>query len=566
MFPAAALLLLASAALLGLVVGDSPAVTLLAVGGAFALGRTARPPVIVAAGVLAAAGLAGAAAAQPHRDYTAANDFVWFLLAEIGMPAIVGRLLALRRQRAVRLRERAEALAAARDRRTALAEFDERLRLGVALQLTVAQRVGEIAVCAAAAEQARAADPDRARAVLAQVEATARTILADIRDLLGWLRHSEEVVPPVTPAEAKASPLRLDAAIAFALAVAFAVEVAGADYRRSGLVVNALLIVVTVTPLAWRRRAPLAVGAAVLAGVAAMNAFATPLSPLATPVALLGLLPYGIGAYLPRRAAAAGLVLASVGSVLSELVTPAAVRHDSSIAAISVVVAVAWVAGRWVRRHDRDLRSASGDADRAAAELAMAERLAVTRERARVARELHDVIAHAMTAVVLQAAAAQRVWNVDRRGARSALEAVAEVVGEALAYVEHALPSGDTRLAREDLARLVARAQANGLRVSLDVDAPTASAVVETAACRTVQEALTNAARHAAGATVGVRVHATGGDLRVEIVNDAGESGPLFRGGYGLRGMRERVEECGGRLETGPRPDGGFRVCAILPL
>jgi signal transduction histidine kinase len=566
-----AILLLAVAGLLGLVLGDSPVATVLAVGGALALGATARPSVIATTGVLAAAGLTGAAAAQPHRTYTAANDFVWFALAEIGMPALVGRLLATRRAKAALLRARAAALAEARDRRAALAELEERLRLSSALDVGVAQRVGEIAVRAGGAQQIADREPGAAPAALEQIEATARAILIDIRELLGWLRTTgEDPAPPPQPLrapehDAVASDRHMDAILAAVLFVAFAIEALGAGYRRGAPAVNVLLIAVTVAPLAFRRSTPLAAAAGVFAGLAIMDAAATPLAPLVTPVALLGLVPYSIGAHAASRRARAGLVLALAGGAVLELLTPAAVRSDSSIVAIELSILAAWASGRWVRRTDRGVEAALAEAESRAAEHAIAERLAVARERARVARDLHDVIAHAMTAVVLQAGAARRVWAQDRAVARTALAALAGLAAETLGHLG-AAGAHDAPLGRSDVVGLVDQARANGLDVALHMDAPPATAEAETVACRTIQEALTNVARHAAGSSVAVRLQSHAGGLLVEVADEGGRPAAALGAGHGLRGMRERVEACGGHLEAGPRPAGGFLVRAVLPL
>ncbi len=537
-------LLLAVAMLLEALVGDVASVPALA--GAFALGLLASPPVIVATAALTAAGLTAAA---NHSRYSAANDFVWYAVAIIGMPALLGRVVALRRVRTAHLRARADRLEADRDRRAHIAELEERLRLSAELQLVMAERVRTIA------DRATQAGP----AALAAVEATARAVLADIRDVLGWLRTVPATPAVPGPAPAPASPWRLDASVALGLGVAFAAEAADASYQRGGVVLNGFLIAATVLPLAWRRRAPVPACLGTLAGMLAMTLVATPLTPLVTPIVLLVLLPYTLGARLDLKpswlANAAAVALAAA----AELLTPAAARHDSSLVALALVELAAWGAGRWVRVHDRGVAAASERAATLAAERDAAARLAVLAERARVARDLHDVTAHAMTAIVLQSGAAQRVWASDPAAARGAVDAVGRLAAEALGHLEGAEPA-------LDLAALGAEARANGLRVSLDVDAPPVPAAVEAAAYRIVQEALTNAARHAAGAVVDVRLRAAADGLLVEVVDDGGRAGGVNGSGQGLRGMRERVEACGGRLEAGPRPDGGFSVRAVLPL
>ena len=205
--------------------------------------------------------------------------------------------------------------------------------------------------------------------------------------------------------------------------------------------------------------------------------------------------------------------------------------------------------------------------------------LAAARQRAGVARELHDVGAHALTVVCLQAGAAQRVWTRDPDQARAALQTVVDLATASLSHLQGSLAglAGDSAPGRADLTELEALAglgRALGLEVTVHVesDVRMLPAGVTRVAHRAVQEALTNAARYAPRARVDVRLRCGDDELRVDV-RDSG-AGPaaatsvadVTGSGLGLRGMRERVEGFGGSLTCGPTAEGGFAVAVRLPL
>jgi len=207
-------------------------------------------------------------------------------------------------------------------------------------------------------------------------------------------------------------------------------------------------------------------------------------------------------------------------------------------------------------------------------------RRAVAEERARIARELHDVVSHGLSVVVLQTLAARAALNdgepasaVDRH-----LDAVEETARESLGDMRRMLgllqaddatdaPSTPAPGLRS-LPQLVDRASA-GLRMgSVDVDpAVELPSGIELAVYRIVQEGLTNAAKHAPGSSVAITVRVAEGHVIASVVNTAGGSGPTVPGaGRGLVGMRERVALYGGVLTAGPTEDGGYALTATLPV
>jgi signal transduction histidine kinase len=202
--------------------------------------------------------------------------------------------------------------------------------------------------------------------------------------------------------------------------------------------------------------------------------------------------------------------------------------------------------------------------------------LSVRYERARIASELHDIVAHALSVMVVQASAGQRLAARDPDATGETFELIAAAARQAeqdmgrlvalLGDEEEIGPAPDLALVEE----LVARASGSGLDVTLrlDGDREGLPAAIGEAAYHVVQEGLTNALRYAAGAAV--RVHLSGDrrELLVELINDPAESEATLAGagtGTGLQGLRERVGACGGTLEAGPRPDGGWHLRARLP-
>jgi signal transduction histidine kinase len=242
-----------------------------------------------------------------------------------------------------------------------------------------------------------------------------------------------------------------------------------------------------------------------------------------------------------------------------------------------------WIAGRIVRSRRRlvDQLRVRNEELRTQQEAYAAE--AVRYERSRIAADLHDIVGHALSLMVIQASAGQRAVQVrggdggpGELNARTALETVAEAARQAQAEVGllAGMLSGDqdeSAAARPDLtAELVRQARAAGLEVTYrlcgdhDVDAPSAEA-----ASRIVTEALTNALKHAPGAPVTVEMRTAGSTLTVTVENGAASHArPDLAGsggGYGLAGMRDRVLTRGGRFDAGPTEDGGWRVHAVLP-
>jgi len=231
-----------------------------------------------------------------------------------------------------------------------------------------------------------------------------------------------------------------------------------------------------------------------------------------------------------------------------------------------LIVGVAICGGLVVRFARRVAGSARAQADDRETELQLAAASAVTAERRTFARELHDVVSHAVGLIAVQSGAAEVAWPVDPSGTRESLRVIGTTAGGALAELNRLSPdrSATTRTVR-DLHALVERIRSAGTSVELDADLDE-EAVLAPEVFRTVQEALTNVVRHAPSASARVAITGTAEETLVLVVDDGTTDSPSPQRGYGLVGLAERVTLAGGVLETGPGQDGrGFRVAASLP-
>ena len=239
-----------------------------------------------------------------------------------------------------------------------------------------------------------------------------------------------------------------------------------------------------------------------------------------------------------------------------------------------LVPVTTWAAGRALADREHVAQRLVERAHELEAERDAHARLSVRYERARIASELHDIVAHALSVMVIQAGAGQRLVSVDRELTAETFEAIATAAREAEADMGRLVALlGDAPGVAPDLPlveELVARAAGSGLDVSLRLEGNRESLTPEVThvAYRVVQEGLTNALRHASGSAVSVRLCGDAAQLLVEVVNGPRTSAPALAGsgtGHGLRGLRERVSASGGSIEAGPQTDGGWRLAARLP-
>ena len=204
-------------------------------------------------------------------------------------------------------------------------------------------------------------------------------------------------------------------------------------------------------------------------------------------------------------------------------------------------------------------------------------RLAVSEERARIARELHDVVGHSVSVMTVQASAVRRLLKPEQEREREALLIVEQTGREAMAEMRRMVgvlrrpeeaPALAPQPSLEHLDKLVEHARESGLPVTLQIegDAVQLPAGVDLTAYRLVQEGLTNALKHARAKNAEVLVRYSNGFVELSVTDDGTGDGGGDSGGHGLVGMRERISVYGGNLEAGPRPEGGYRLRATLPV
>jgi signal transduction histidine kinase len=333
------------------------------------------------------------------------------------------------------------------------------------------------------------------------------------------------------------------------------------------------MVIAFTVPLAWRRRRPLLVVVAVCVAIAVQLLAVTAYVPF-----LAGLLPmavanYSAAAYAPRwRAAGLPFVFAAEAVIFARIPEE---RVGGEVLFTVFVLLGTWVVGDVVRQRWLRAEKVVGAARELVAEREAAAAAALADERVRIARELHDVIAHSVSVMGVQAGAARTLIDTDPDAARDALRCVEatarSAVGElhrllAVLRDDDATPDRTPQPGLGQLPVLVEQVQAAGLPVELCVaDVPALPPGLDLAAFRIVQEALTNALKHAAARTT-VTVRHTDAALHLEV-RDHGPGRPdgSSAGGHGLIGMRERAQLYGGVLRAVNHPDGGFVVDLQLP-
>lgn len=367
--------------------------------------------------------------------------------------------------------------------------------------------------------------------------------------------------------------------------------------------VQAVVYVALVLPLLWRRRRPVLVAALLTAGFWAQYLGQVwGQEPGRGAVALAAVLATLTVRGLRRAAAAtvicvAGCVVLWIPAWQRVYAGPGARGAWLTPLAVGLLLAGAWVFGEYVRARRAYVAEFERRATLAESERVALARVAVAEERARIAREIHDVLAHSVSVMVLNAEGGRLMRHADPTVVDRTLGVISATGREALDELRRLLevlrtpdadassngpglkprPGGVGDSLSADLRRLVGRLNTTGTRTRLDLrgepDGLTADLSAQT--YRIVQEALTNVVKHAPpDATIHVRVDTgtqkPGRLVRVQVENSAGAGAvpehpsPLVSRGHGLTGMRERAALYGGRVDAGPTPDGGYRVTASL--
>ena len=492
------------------------------------------------------------------------------------------------------LRDRSGALSAARSRAAAVptereavaaALADERATVARELQALVSAAVRRVLAEAERASRGLERSAEEARAALARARQGSRGALADMRRMLTVLRSTGDDGPPrqlppepgVEGALARIPSLLRDQGMPLlivAIGVPEAILSAGqpdAIYGSADAPVRILGVLALAAALVPRRRAPLASSILVAAVLVVRSVGLDDLFALNMPLYVAA---FAAGAYgrTPLRAAVGGLVL-----LATALTLPSLLGIGFPVGAYVYVVATtgaAWATGLGGRRRLAEAVELHLLAEGEEELRTLAVHRALTEERLRVARELHDLVGHGLTSITLQCSAGERLASRDpvrareaianaESAARSTLDELAELLAALGGRDEARLPSLD------DLEALTARARAGGMEVELDVavspdDLPAGQS---SAAYRIVQEALTNARKHGAAAPVRVEIGCEDGALRIAVTNAVRNARPTADGGgHGLVGMGERVRVYGGELDAGPDGRDAWAVRASIPL
>ncbi|MCD0450113.1 sensor histidine kinase [Actinocorallia sp. API 0066] len=390
-----------------------------------------------------------------------------------------------------------------------------------------------------------------------------------IRELRAWTsRHPEAA----------------DGVLALALTVLTLVDLSGARNTGEFTAPSTLSYTVTISLtglMVVRQRFPVAVLLLALLGQTYLGL--THREPSGDLVAFL-IAVYSVAAYRPlARSFLAGATAFTVSAFLMAVASP---RPPAVLIALYLaLIATVWWAGRSTRLRRSYLTELEDRAARLEKARFADARTARVEERSRIARELHDVVAHHVSVMTVQAGAARRVMAKDPESAREAIETIEQVGRTALSEMRRIV--GVLRTDRdtvapghelspqpgvEDLSGLIEQVRETGLDVQLDVagESRRLSTGVDLAAYRLIQEALTNSLKHAGPhARAWVRVNYGDRNLTVEITDDGRgvlDSSAGTSSGHGLVGMRERVALYGGELRIGPRTGGGFQVRASFPL
>ncbi len=371
---------------------------------------------------------------------------------------------------------------------------------------------------------------------------------------------------------------RVDQLVALALLVEIELQesLSAGVADRPAKAVAGVLIALTV---AFRRRWPLRGMLVLLAVLAARTVVGGGggQQPVGVMPALI-LLVYGMGAFAPPRRSQWALALLVVVSGANNLSKPGQGLTQTVVSEI-IVVLVPYTLGRWMRARAVQAQTDREHAERLDATRELSAQTAALEERTRIARELHDVIAHSVSLMVIQAGGARLVMDAEPDRAEESLLSVERAGRDALAEMRALLGAlADGRDPRAlapqpglaEIDGLLVAARESGLQADLHVDGEPASVspALDLCAYRIIQEALTNSIKHAAPARAAVRVSWQADALELEISDDGSGSGAVngAGGGHGIAGMRERVALHGGSVDARPRAGGGFVVRAQLPL
>ena len=504
----------------------------------------------------------------------------FFAVFLVGAAALGGRLVRGRQRQLEVLAGQRRQLDVQRAVRTRTALATERLRLAGRLHENLVAGMDRLRAEVGAAE--REGQP----AAVAAIETRARGLLAETRKVVVSLAAADSAPGAARPGAglagagqrakttyraASSTTMTWTALAAAVVGTWLLLQVRAAPDVHVPMPVALLGCLVIAAPLAVAWRWPLAATAALWSAAALFSAFVTPLGTKFAAISLAFVPPFMVAYFGDRRRAAAGLGICCLGGLLCFGWAGFAKNYEF------VIMLAAWIAGRVLDARSRLVEELRANNRLLAGQGEVSLRHAVAEEQARIARDLHDSIGHHLTIIALQAGAARRLRTSDPLKARAALATVARVAAHGSAELKMGFGSGlvladgaSPGAPVTDIAALLDNARAAGLPVNAHVDGndPGLPDDTKLALFRVLQEALTNVLRHAPGAAADVTVRTAGAQVELVVTNSGGDQPSTWAAGgsHGQRGMRQRVEERGGRLEYGHRPDGGFEVRAWFPV
>lgn len=376
------------------------------------------------------------------------------------------------------------------------------------------------------------------------------------------------------------SATRLDLLLAVVVTVALVAYTWAVNGAKPATAAATGLVVAIGAGIWWRRRAPVAAAVAIAGAVALYEDVVQQAGVVLVAPLLLAF--YSVGAYALLGRAAVGLALALTMTFLSFLNESRTLSSwMENVVFAGMIAGSVWASGVMVRISRGRAAQLADLAMQLESEREEKAQLAVAAERVRIARELHDVVAHSISVIAVLAGAGRHTLQDDRQRTQEAFQAIESTARQALIEMRRLLgllrEQGELTTTAplpgmDNHAELIELARRAGLSVDVDVDgeARTLPTGIDLAAYRILQEALTNVRNHAPGARAAVRIRYGSQDIEIEVRDDgAGAEATRRRaegGGHGLIGMRERVALYGGEIDAGPLPERGFRVKARLPL
>jgi len=364
-----------------------------------------------------------------------------------------------------------------------------------------------------------------------------------------------------------------DLAVALTLAVLGELDV-WFGFWLGSRAVNAVAVPLLALTLAWRRSRPLVVLAIVMGGTVVLSlAFGG--SETSTAVFITVVAVYSAAAYASDVELAVAVALIVAGIAVHDSHDPQ-IRSFSDAIWSTMMLGLSFLVGLGMRARQAQTHALEEQAAVLRKQQEVAGIEAAAEERGRIARELHDIISHSLGVVVLQAGAAEQMLERDPARVREALKAIRSTGLAAIVEMSTllGLVRGDSVDSRQpqpslsDLDALIATTRDAGLKVDLAIEGSRRAlpAAVELSAFRIVQEGLTNALKHAGAVPTHVIVSYGSAELAVEVTDEGGSASSVPGSGRGLAGIRERVAVFGGRLQAGPRADGGWTVRAAFPI